>query len=74
MSQQVRCDFCGAQIKPEDENNKLVFNDKEYDLCSGCVNSPIILSEQRRTRTRRPAPKVGRPKGRKNKPAEEKVE
>lgn len=35
----------------------------EKDWCMECVQSPVILSEMRRTRTRRVKAKPGRPRG-----------
>jgi hypothetical protein len=67
MSQQLRCDFGGEQIKDEEAQHKILIDGKEYDCCDGCFNGTVILSEVRKTRTRKPSPKVGRPKGSRSK-------
>jgi hypothetical protein len=70
MSTKLICDYCGAPI--EGGKGHMVEIDRKAetplshgkDMCFDCYQSPVILSEHRRTRTRKPAkPKVGRPKG-----------
>ena len=63
MSTQLRCDFGGEQIKDDEAHHKIGIDGKEYDCCDGCYWSHVILAEVRKTRTRKPAPKIGRPKG-----------
>ena len=60
------CNVCKLEIA--EANGHLVeVGGVGWDICDICFSSPIILSECRRTRTRKPAPKTGRPKGSRNK-------
>lgn len=64
MSKAIICDICKQAIA-EHDNMTLTVAGEELDLCALCYTSPIILSEKRRTRTRKLKAKVGRPKGKK---------
>ena len=59
------CDYCKQPIENETKHYNLVVDEEPKDICFTCFNSPVILSECRRTRTRTVKPKVGRPRGRK---------
>jgi ribosome-binding protein aMBF1 (putative translation factor) len=65
MSQRIICDICQ---KPIDVSGHGIKIDAEppMDLCHECFISPVILSEKRRTRTRKVVKKPGRPKGKTN--------
>ena len=78
----VICDVCKQPIDPDMKFYQFVFGmvaekginarmDTQpiRDMCLVCFGSPILLSEMRRTRTRKPRaakPKVGRPRGSKS--------
>lgn len=66
------CNICESVIESDGHTLKIDDATQDFmiwDVCPTCWSSPIILSEKRRTKTRKPRPKVGRPKGRKNTPA-----
>jgi hypothetical protein len=64
MSQKTVCDYCGEATDVDCRVIRIDSNDP-LDVCNVCWVSPVILSEQRRTRTRKPAVKRGRPRGKK---------
>jgi len=62
MSKAVICDVCKTPIESGTEIPMKIGERQIVDLCDTCFSSPVILSEMRRTRTRK-ARKPGRPKG-----------
>jgi hypothetical protein len=68
MSTQLRCDFCGEQIFDDNKKHNIELDRTmtlsgnvciAFDICDSCYKSPVILSEMRCTRTRKPAIKTG---------------
>ena len=56
MSRQIRCDFCEGKMNVVDEEVKghlISMDGIEKDCCEICFHSCLILSEMRRTHTRK---------------------
>ncbi len=58
------CDFCKTAIDQDSTPYVMRIDDRgPIDMCLTCYDSPVIISELRRTKTRTRKPKIGRPKG-----------
>ncbi len=61
------CDFCKTAIDQDSTPYVMRIDDRgPIDMCLTCYDSPVIISELRRTRTRTRKAKIGRPKGSKS--------
>jgi hypothetical protein len=74
MSTQLRCDFNGERIMLDIDRHKIKIDNCNYDCCQECYLGNVNLSEVKKARTRKYAPKIGRPKGKKNKQAQSPAE